>query len=71
MYKIKMTLRIIFLIMCFLSSCSEKKDDFISLKNDFENIFVEYRDTNLGYTKEELLKIRSDMIKFLKKEGAK
>lgn len=59
------------LILLVLLSCSKKKDDFVPLKNDFENIFVECRDTNFIYTKEELIEIRSDMAKILKQEGEK
>lgn len=62
---------ITFLLIFLVSACTKKNNDFLALKNDFEDIFMEYRDTNFSYTKEELIKLREDMIKILKKEGRK
>lgn len=60
-----------FLLIVFISACTKKNDDFLALKNDFEDIFMEYRNTNFSYTKEELIKLREDMVRILKKEGEK
>ena len=54
------------LIVAFvIVGCSREGDNFISLKNDYENIFSVVRDTNFVYKKEDLITIRKELTKIL------
>lgn len=65
------TSKFIFLTGVLVSSCTHRNQEFLPLKDDFEDIFTEYRDTNFIYTKEEMMEIRDNLCKILKKEGEK